>query len=88
MATVNQNIAINVNRYRIVTGLTQKELAARAGVAVSTVQRVERHGDVGQKSLTKLARALRLDDTALEQVPSPQVVVQEDGATKRRKRAA
>ena len=52
--------------------ITQEELARRSGVALASLRRFERTGEVSLKSFTKLAIALEVDhelDELFTQVP-------------------
>ena len=50
-----------VRALRLGANLQQKEIAARAGVTVGTVQRVERTGRASTESLLRIAHALRAE---------------------------
>lgn len=75
-------------RLRINADLTQAQLAERAGVTRSTVQRFERGGSIQLESLIKLLRPLgRIDALAAllpEEIRSP--IAEFEGRGKERKR--
>src|ERR1700712_867085 len=77
---------------RIAAGLRQDDFAKRAGVARSTVQRIEGGESVQLSSLVKLLRALdRLQalDTVLEaELPSPLAELQRERSRRKRVRRA
>ncbi|MGE4426878.1 MAG: helix-turn-helix transcriptional regulator [Solirubrobacteraceae bacterium] len=76
--------------HRVGRNLTQSELADRAGVARSTVQRIERGDSIQLSSLVKLLRVVdRLDalDVALEaELRSPVAELRRQRARRRRVR--
>jgi transcriptional regulator with XRE-family HTH domain len=60
-----------LQNWRADRGLTQKELADKAGVAASTVRRAERGETINVVSVAKLAKALGISVMALrEEDPS------------------
>jgi len=82
---------------RIRAGLTQAELARRANVSLSTIQKLESKGNTNLSTLVNVARVLGLDDwlEMLEQPTGPDVSPmhllrerQKSAATRRRVRPA
>lgn len=76
--------------HRLRQNLTQKQLAAQAGVAYSTLRRIERTGEGQMADYVALLQALGMvDHTALflpEPEPSPKALFEAQG--KRRRRAS
>jgi len=67
-------IRVNVKRFREGVGLTQQQLADRAGLSVDAVRKWEgKRGTPDRESLTKMAYALgrKMDDFNLEDPPPP-----------------
>jgi len=58
-------IATRLKRRRLARELTQQGLARRSGVALSTLIKFERSGQISLKSFVRLAMALQ-DEAALE----------------------
>ena len=58
-------IAARLKRRRLARELTQQGLARRSGVALSTLIKFERSGQISLKSFVRLAMALQ-DEAALE----------------------
>lgn len=81
-----------LQQLRIASELTQAELAARAGVTRSTVQRIERGDSVQLDSLVRLLRPLRridaLDVLLPEATRSPIAEVEGRGPGRKRVRAS
>ncbi|MGC0415835.1 helix-turn-helix domain-containing protein [Embleya sp. AB8] len=73
------NLGDNVRKYRRVAGWSQEQLAEAAGLATSTVAKVERDGDVKIATLHLLARALDVTTSALFAASVPQPVRNEEG---------
>ena len=69
---VCRELATRVRALRVDLGWTQKELARRAGVALSTLRLFERKGTISLERLVMLASALRAIDAfeTLLQPPS------------------
>lgn len=70
----------NIKRIRKEKGMTQKELAERAGVTVITVQRYEQKKDgdsILQKTLEKIASALDTNTLTLLELSSPELDAKE-----------
>ena len=67
-------VSAYIKLHRAINGWKQQLLAAKAGVSLSTVQRVERGETVGDESLEKLALALNLEPGAftIPRVPIPE----------------
>ncbi|WP_138968426.1 helix-turn-helix transcriptional regulator [Streptomyces sp. YIM 121038] len=68
----------NVRKHRRLAGLTQEELAHAAGVAPSTVRKLEQGGNVRIETLHILARALHLKTSQLMASGTPEPVRAED----------
>ena len=63
---------MDLKKYRRIAGLTQEQLAARAGVDATLISRFER-GDrrrLSYDNIVRLARALNLEPEELVPVPS------------------
>ncbi|WP_406296955.1 helix-turn-helix domain-containing protein [Embleya sp. NBC_00888] len=73
------NLGDNVRKYRRVAGWSQEQLAEAAGLATSTVAKVERGGDVKIATLHLLARALDVTTSALFAASVPKPVRNEEG---------
>jgi transcriptional regulator with XRE-family HTH domain len=67
LAAVRARLAMAVTELKVRRGLTQSHLAARAGISVALVERVEHAspGDIGLDTLAALADALGVDVSAL-----------------------
>lgn len=62
-ASAQRLLADRVREARVLLGLKQSTLAARAGVALPTLRRFEQMGEVSLKHLTRICHALgRLDE--------------------------
>ncbi|GAA0406037.1 helix-turn-helix domain-containing protein [Streptomyces luteireticuli] len=79
---MSNELAQNLKRYRRAAGLSQEGLAEATELSVKTVQKVEQGGDVRTETLHTLARALKVDTSALFAADSPAPVVG-DQATRR-----
>ena len=56
----------NLRHHRVLAGLTQEELAERAGVSPATIVRIERNqAEPHISTMRKLAQALNVDPTEL-----------------------
>lgn len=69
---INTDLANRMVQLRKRKKITQEELARRSGVALASLRRFERTGEVSLKSFTKLAIALEVDhelDELFTQVP-------------------
>jgi transcriptional regulator with XRE-family HTH domain len=63
-----------LERHRLRAKLTRAELATQAGVAYDTIRRHEdRHGDVSDATLFKLAAVLGVEPDLLRDNPAPTV---------------
>ena len=73
--TVLAEMGKRLARTRLSRNISQAELASEAGVAKTTVERLERGGGVQLESLIRILRALgeleRLDVVISESLPSP-----------------
>lgn len=70
-AIVMETLGARLARYRLNRNLTQKELAAEAGVSILTVVRLERGDSVQLVTLIRVLRALKLLDNLEALVPEP-----------------
>ncbi len=59
---ISRELAARLKIARLSKGLTQPELATRAGVSLSTIRNLERSGDSSLATVIKVAQALRLED--------------------------
>lgn len=59
---INNNIAQKIVRLRKRKKITQKQLAARAGVSLGSLKRFEQSGEISLQSLTKIAIALDVEN--------------------------
>jgi transcriptional regulator with XRE-family HTH domain len=90
----NEGVVAELGRrlaaYRIARSWNQEELAQRAGVGRSTVQRIERGDSIQLLSLVKLLRALDrlagVDALLAAQVRSPVADLERESAHRRRAR--
>jgi transcriptional regulator with XRE-family HTH domain len=58
---IAQTLAQRLKVARLARGLTQAELATRAGVSVGTIRNLERDGDCAFVTVIKVAQCLRLE---------------------------
>jgi transcriptional regulator with XRE-family HTH domain len=59
-------IGVQVKRERVRALLTQQELAERAGIGLTTLNRIENdHAEPHFRTIRKLAKALRVDPAVL-----------------------
>lgn len=81
IARAHTNFAVNVNRLRRAGGLTQQELAARAGMRQPRIAEIEA-GEYNPRldTVAKMAHALGVEPADLLAAPEPAVAVDEDGA--------
>ena len=59
---INNDIAQKIVRLRKRKKITQKQLAARSGVSLGSLKRVEQSGEISLQSLTKIAIALDVEN--------------------------
>ncbi len=59
---ISKELGVRLKIARIALGLTQPELATKAGVSLSTVRNLERTGDCSLGTLIKVAQAMRLEN--------------------------
>ena len=59
---INNDIAQKIVRLRKRKKITQKQLAARAGVSRGSLKRFEQSGEISLQSLTKIAIALDVEN--------------------------
>jgi len=69
------DIGSSLQRRRIRMGLTQADLARRANVSLSTIQKLEARGNTNLSTLVSVARVLDLEDwlDALDERDEPAV---------------
>ncbi|NYT61923.1 helix-turn-helix domain-containing protein [Alcaligenaceae bacterium] len=58
---ISKELGARLKVARIAQGLTQPDLAIKAGVSLSTVRNLERTGDCSLGTLIKVAQAMRLE---------------------------
>ncbi len=68
---VSGAIGARARELRKARRITQIELADRAGIGRSTVQRFENSGDIGVEAMVRIAFALGVPDTFDELFPAP-----------------
>ena len=73
-------IAERIKQLRKDHGLTQEDLAAKAGVGVATIQRVEAGAPPSPATTSSIAAAFGLDATALTSASKPTVVEPVEGS--------
>ena len=64
-ADLLREVADLLRAHRLTLGWRQTDLAARSGVAIATLRRFERSGQIGFRGLAKLLVSLGLVDTFL-----------------------
>ncbi len=69
--SVLSELGARLERVRLERNLTQRELAARAGVAYKAIQRIEAGESVKLTSLIRVLRGLELLDALDQLVPEP-----------------
>lgn len=82
---INMDIAGRMGKIRKRKKLTQKALAAKAGVSLGSLKRFEQSGEISLQSLTKLAIALEVEeelDGLFSQVPFGSIEEILNGQTK------
>lgn len=82
---INMDIAGRMGKIRKRKKLTQKVLAAKAGVSLGSLKRFEQSGEISLQSLTKLAIALEVEeelDGLFSQVPFGSIEEILNGQTK------
>jgi transcriptional regulator with XRE-family HTH domain len=57
-----RGIAERARELRVASGQRQKDLAEQAGIPLSTLKRFERSGEVGFRTVVRIAIALRAQD--------------------------
>ncbi|WHM40253.1 helix-turn-helix transcriptional regulator [Streptomyces sp. BPTC-684] len=75
---MSNDLGENVRKYRRLAGLTQEALAYAAGLAPSTVAKLEQGGNVRIETLHALARALHVKTSQLMASGTPQPLREED----------
>ena len=91
-ADVLRAVADAVRRHRLAQGLRQIDLAQKSGVAIATLRRFERSGQIGFLGLAKLLTTLGLTDAfiaSFQRVPETAASVRDfmSASSRRRKRA-
>lgn len=66
-------LASRIRNYRINGGLTQQELADRAGISLRSLQRFENGYDIQTGNLIKLLIALRLENNLYQLIPDTEI---------------
>ena len=66
-----RDIAESVRAHRTSLGWRQQDLADRSGVAVATLRRFERTGQIGLQGFAKLIVSLGLADTLVKALKAP-----------------
>lgn len=77
---MSREIGENLRRHRMAAGITQETLAHAAGLAPSTVAKLEQGGGVRIETLHKIARALHMKTSQLMASDTPEPI-QKDGVT-------
>jgi len=89
--TVLAELGKRLARTRLRRNISQAELATEAGVAKTTVERLERGGGIQLESVIRILRALgqldRLDVVISESLPSPIERLDNRGKERRRARS-
>lgn len=85
-------VANTIRQHRLAQGLRQLDLAQKSGVAIATLQRFERSGQIGFLGLAKLLTTLGLTDVfiaSFQRVPETVASVRDfmNANAHRRKRA-
>ena len=87
--TIIMELGKRIVKRRLEQGITQAQVAERAGVAKRTIERIEAGGDTQLTTLIRLLRVLgladRLDQLMPEATPSPMEMLKHQA--KQRKRA-
>jgi transcriptional regulator with XRE-family HTH domain len=77
-SAIQRLLARRVHDARLAIGLTQKTLAARAGVTLPSLRRFEQTGEISLKHLTRIFYALgRIDDFNAILRPAPAATMAE-----------
>lgn len=74
MKSQKRTICQRARLLRTHAGFTQEKLAEAASVSIETVQRLERTGNVGPKTISAVAHALRVDPAELSRASEPMVI--------------
>ena len=72
--TLVHEIGRRLRRQRLAKGMTQQELAERAGVSVSTLKLFERTGKISLQRLARIAVSLNVDGELSGLFEEPRVV--------------
>lgn len=76
MGLTNREIAIalakRIRGYRVTLGMSQKDLAARSGISVTSLSRFEQTGAIALNNLISVLRALGTIDRLGELIPEHQ----------------
>ena len=89
-ASIKSDIRLDARDRRVRLGLTQRELAHRAGVPLSTLRRFEQTGEVSLNSLIEIAVALGATRgfSGLFPEPAPRTLDEFEARTERRGRSS
>ncbi|HEY9281555.1 MAG TPA: helix-turn-helix transcriptional regulator [Eoetvoesiella sp.] len=63
---ISKELGARLKIARLAKGLSQAELATRAGISLSTVKKLEKTGDCVLATLIKVAQALRIEGSFAE----------------------
>jgi transcriptional regulator with XRE-family HTH domain len=74
---MSREIGENLRRHRMTAGITQETLAHAAGLAPSTVAKLEQGGNVRIETLHKIARALHIKTSQLMASDTPDPVIED-----------
>src|ERR1043166_2148356 len=91
-ADLLRTVANSVHQHRIAQGFRQIDLAQRSGVAIATLRRFERSGQIGFLGLAELLTTLGLTDaflSSLQRTPETPASARDfvNASARRRKRA-
>jgi transcriptional regulator with XRE-family HTH domain len=91
-ADLLRTVAETLRRHRLARGLRQVDLAQRSGVAIATLRRFERSGQIGVPGLARLLTTLGLADAfiaSFQRVPETPASAKDfvNASSLRRKRA-
>ncbi|MGP3928037.1 helix-turn-helix domain-containing protein [Streptomyces sp. 8N616] len=78
---MSEELADNLRKFRRGAGLSQEQLAHRAGLSVGPIRTIEQGGNVRMETLHAIARALGVKTSALLAAGSPEPVKHDDPNT-------